>query len=119
MERLALRGRRHGPPPCRQGAPGAGRARGGGENFRLTEKPFAIAVRRADVSFMSDPCKTSSPASPPASAGARSSAKPKETLFNTITSDDWKRSLSSARRQKNAVSAQIQTAISSSSKKTK
>ena len=39
--------------------------------------------------------------------------------FRTITSDDWTRSLNSARRQSNAISEQIRTVISSSLPKTK
>jgi len=65
-------------------------------------------------------CKqTSSPANPPESTAGASSAKKNEPLFKTITSDDWRRSLASARQQPNAVSEQIRTAISSSSQKTK
>ncbi|MDO8541123.1 MAG: hypothetical protein Q7S40_11860 [Opitutaceae bacterium] len=60
-----------------------------------------------------------SPENPPASTAAASRLPASEPLFKTITSDDWRRSLASARRQKNAVSAQIRTAISSSSQKTK
>lgn len=60
-----------------------------------------------------------SPENPPASKAAPSPEQPSAPLFNTITSDDWGRSLRSARRQKNAVSEQIRTAISSSSPKTK
>ncbi|HXN34646.1 MAG TPA: hypothetical protein VN877_00650 [Opitutaceae bacterium] len=44
---------------------------------------------------------------------------PAEPLFKTITSADWKRSLDLARLQPNAVSEQIRTVISSSSKKTR
>jgi hypothetical protein len=61
----------------------------------------------------------SSPEKIPSSAAGSSQDSKSEPLFKTITSDDWKRSLASARRQRNAVSEQIQTAISSSSKKTK
>jgi hypothetical protein len=68
---------------------------------------------------MADPCKTPSPDNSPASAAQPSRTGPGEPLFKTITSVDWKRSLDLARRQSNAVSEQIRTAISSSSKKTK
>ncbi len=61
----------------------------------------------------------SSPEKKPSSAAGGSPDPKKEPLFPTIMSDDWKRSLASARRQRNAVSEQIRTAISSSSKKTK
>jgi hypothetical protein len=68
---------------------------------------------------MADPCKIPSPDNPRASAAPSSRTRPGEPLFKTITSDDWKRSLDLARLQRNAVSEQIRTAISSSSKKTK
>jgi hypothetical protein len=42
-----------------------------------------------------------------------------ETQFNTITSEDWKRSIASARRRPNAVLERIRAGISSSSRKTK
>lgn len=60
-----------------------------------------------------------SPENPPASAGAASCPKGTDPVFNTITSGDWTRSLASARQQKNAVSEQIQTVISSFLPKTK
>jgi hypothetical protein len=60
-----------------------------------------------------------SPDNRPASAARSSRTRPGEPLFKTITGDDWIRSLDLARRQRNAVSEQILTAISSSSKKTK
>jgi hypothetical protein len=68
---------------------------------------------------MADPWKMPSPDNPHASAAAPSRTQPGEPLFKTITSDDWKRSIDLARRQPNAVSEQIRTAISSSSRKTK
>jgi hypothetical protein len=68
---------------------------------------------------MSDACKTPSPGKPRASAGDASRGRKRGDSFDSITSDDWKRSLASARQQKNAVSEQIRTAISSSSRKTK
>jgi hypothetical protein len=68
---------------------------------------------------MADPCKTPSPDSAPSSKGEPSLPRPNELLFKTITADDWKRSLASARQQSNAVSEQIRTAILSSSPKTK
>ncbi len=68
---------------------------------------------------MSDPDKTPSPENRPFSGAGKSRQPKKETVFNTITSEDWKRSLASARQQQNAVSEQIRTAISSSSRKTK
>jgi hypothetical protein len=68
---------------------------------------------------MAEPCKTTSPAKSPVSKAAPSRATKPDATFNTITSEDWRRSLASARRQPNAVSAQIRTAISSSSPKTK
>jgi hypothetical protein len=68
---------------------------------------------------MSDPCKIPLPANRPSSEAEKSRLQSKETLFNTITSDDWKRSLALARQQQNAVSEQIRTAISSSLQKTK
>ncbi|HUR58606.1 MAG TPA: hypothetical protein VM029_12915 [Opitutaceae bacterium] len=68
---------------------------------------------------MSDACKTPSPDSPPASTAPVAPAGKSEAVFNTITSADWKRSIDSARQQKNAVSEQIQTVISSSSPKTR
>jgi hypothetical protein len=51
--------------------------------------------------------------------GRRLPGRKRGDSFDSITSDDWKRSLASARQQKNAVSEQIRTAISSSSRKTK
>ena len=60
-----------------------------------------------------------SPESRPESAAATSRTRPGEPLFRTITSDDWTRSLNSARRQSNAISEQIRTVISSSLPKTK
>ena len=88
----------------------------------MVEKTFAMSGARAERSPMSSDAsckKTSSPANPPESAGGVSSARKNEPLFKTITSDDWRRSLASARRQPNAVSEQIRTVISSSSRKTK
>jgi hypothetical protein len=64
-------------------------------------------------------CKTPSPAKPRDSAGDSSRERKTDALFKTITSDDWRRSLASARRQPNAVSEKIRTAISSRSAKTK
>lgn len=102
---------------------------GGGppRNLPLDERtdakfPFANAPtprERPRMSRDDASCKTPSPAKPHASAGGSSRGRPSDALFKTITSDDWRRSLASARRQKNAVSEQIQTAISSSSRKTK
>jgi hypothetical protein len=80
---------------------------------------FAFRSGAADGSRMADACKTSSPENPPASKAAPSPARKSAHVFKTITNEDWKRSLASARRQKNAVSEQIRTAISSSSPKTK
>jgi hypothetical protein len=67
------------------------------------------------------PCKTPSPEKTPASKAASSPAQKHAPVFKTITSDDWKRSLTSARQQKNAISERIRTrtATSSSSPKTK
>jgi hypothetical protein len=86
------------------------------------QKFFANAARARDVARMArdeTPCKTSSPAKPRASAGGSSREQKNDTLFNTITNDDWRRSVASARRQPNAVSEKIRTAISSRSAKTK
>ncbi|MGA2693883.1 MAG: hypothetical protein ABSF76_16085 [Opitutaceae bacterium] len=60
-----------------------------------------------------------SPDNRPASEAASCRTPTGEPLFKTITSADWKRSLDLARRQPNAISEQIRTAISSSSRKTK
>jgi hypothetical protein len=60
-----------------------------------------------------------SPENRPASEAVSSPAPNSAPLFKTITNEDWKRSLASARQQTNAVSEQIRTAISSSSPKTK
>jgi hypothetical protein len=68
---------------------------------------------------MGDPCKTPSSPSRPASAAAASRRPVSGTQFNTITADDWKRSIASARRQPNAVLERIRAGISSSSRKTK
>jgi hypothetical protein len=68
---------------------------------------------------MADPCKTPSPADPPVSKDGGSPGRKSGPTFSTITNADWQRSLASARQQQNAVSAQIRTAISSSSPKTK
>ncbi|MGA2016250.1 MAG: hypothetical protein ABSH26_04790 [Opitutaceae bacterium] len=68
---------------------------------------------------MSDSCKTRSPASRPESAGGSCRERGSDSVFRTITADDWRRSLASARLQPNAVSEQIRTAISSSSRKTR
>jgi hypothetical protein len=65
-----------------------------------------------------DACKTPSPDSRPASAAAGSPAQKSGAVFNTITGDDWKRSLASARAQPNVAWQQIQTAILSRSPKT-
>jgi len=68
---------------------------------------------------MSDPCKTRSPDSGPKSTGGSCRERGSDSVFRTITADDWKRSLASAKLQRNAVSEQIRTAISSSSRKTR
>lgn len=68
---------------------------------------------------MAEKCKMPSPDDPPASAAPSLRTRQHEPLFKTITADDWKRSLELARRQPNAVSEQIRTAISSSLRKTK
>jgi len=60
-----------------------------------------------------------SPENPPESEAPSSRTRQGEPLFKTITGEDWKRSLALARRQPNAVSGQIRTAISSFSKRTK
>jgi hypothetical protein len=83
------------------------------------QKPVAKATGAPDVRGMAEPCKTTSPANSPASKAASSRGPKRDAVFNTITSEDWRRSIASARRQPNAVSAQIRTAISSSSPKTK
>ncbi|HRP03371.1 MAG TPA: hypothetical protein PLV87_00520 [Opitutaceae bacterium] len=65
---------------------------------------------------MSDACKkTPSPVIPPGSMGPTSSIQPNTQLFKTITSDDWKRSLASARQRRALASERIRTTISSSS----
>lgn len=68
---------------------------------------------------MADKWKMPSPDSPHSSTARSSRTQPGEPLFKTITSADWKHSIDLARRLPNAVSEQIRTAISSSSKKTK
>ncbi|HEY1108303.1 MAG TPA: hypothetical protein VGE76_06715, partial [Opitutaceae bacterium] len=61
---------------------------------------------------MADACKMSSPEKRPASKAEPSPARKSAPVFKTTTNEDWKRSLTSARQQKNAVSEQIRTAIS-------
>ncbi|MFM8336886.1 MAG: hypothetical protein ACKODK_15120 [Opitutaceae bacterium] len=61
----------------------------------------------------------SSPAKSPGSKAASSPEKATAREFKTITSDDWRRSLASARQRKNVISEQIRTRTSSSSPKTK
>jgi len=82
---------------------------------------FAFPDRLIDVLPMPDPCKMPSPENPRASKAGRSRDPGSAPLFKTITSDDWKRSLASARQQKNAISERIRTrtGTSSSSPKTK
>ncbi|MGH7945291.1 MAG: hypothetical protein ACREF9_09805, partial [Opitutaceae bacterium] len=82
--------------------------------------PFAFRSRKIDVAgqMNDDACKTPSRDSPPVSAAGGSPAQKSGAVFNTITSDDWKRSLASARAQPNVAWQQIQTAISSQSPKT-
>jgi len=68
---------------------------------------------------MAKPCKTPSPDAPrPSKAGAspRPTSKPG---FWTVTGSDFGRSITWSKKQPNAVSQQIKTAISSSSPKTK
>ena len=60
-----------------------------------------------------------SPDNPPASRAPYSPTRPAEPLFKTITAADWKHSLDLAKRQSNAISEQIRTAISSFSRRTK
>jgi len=70
---------------------------------------------------MAESChsKTRSPEKKPSSTAPASPAREGKPLFWTVTGNDFGRSISWAKKQKNAVSAQIKTAISSSSKKTK
>jgi hypothetical protein len=62
-----------------------------------------------------------SPETPPSSKAGRSQGHSNGPLFKTITNEDWKRSLDSARQRKNAISERIRirTATSSSSPTTK
>lgn len=64
-------------------------------------------------------CKTRSPESRPTSKAPASPARKDGPLFWTVTGNDFGRSINWAKQRRNAVSAQIQTAISSSSGKTK
>lgn len=70
---------------------------------------------------MSEPChkKTRSPDDRPSSKAPASPARKDGPLFWTVTGNDFGRSIGWAKKQRNAVSEQIKTAISSSSKKTK
>jgi len=67
------------------------------------------------------PGKTPSPEKAPAFKAASSPARMHAPVFETITSDDGKRSLASARKQKKVISERIRTrtATSSASPKTK
>jgi Mg2+/Co2+ transporter CorC len=125
--RLALRGRRDGPAPGRQ-------ARGGGRgaaaqaawpsrrrDVRITCRQTGLRLGRAPKcfahggtmqdAFTGQPTCIRGSVLPDAAAASRSSGR--------SPSADWKRSLDLARRQPNAISEQIRTAISSSSRKTK
>jgi hypothetical protein len=68
---------------------------------------------------MADKWKMPSPDNPPRSTAPSFRTLPGEPLFKTITGADWKRSLDSAKQQKNVISEQIQIAISSLSRKGK
>src|SRR5688500_4908055 len=87
-------------------------------NFSSTSACISLAPLRRSGLMNDDACKTPSPDSSPASADAGSPAQKSGVVFNTITSDDWKRSLASARAQPNVAWQQIQIAISSQSPKT-
>ncbi|HEX7632519.1 MAG TPA: hypothetical protein VF388_10320 [Lacunisphaera sp.] len=70
---------------------------------------------------MPDSCskKTPSPAEKPSSKAPASPAQKDGPLFWTVTGNDFGRSISWAKKQPNALSKQIKTALSSSPKKTK
>jgi hypothetical protein len=56
-----------------------------------------------------DPCKTPSPEDRPSSKADGSRPPKTAAAFNTITGEDWKRSLASARRRRASASERIQT----------
>ena len=85
-------------------------------NLQLHSAAAAPNVKSCHERLMQDPF-TGLPTRIRGAAPARSGGS--DSVFRTITADDWRRSLASARRQPNAVSEQIRTAISSSSRKTK
>ncbi len=70
---------------------------------------------------MAESCssKTRSPDKPPTSKAPASPARKDGPLFWTVTGNDFGRSISWAKKQPNALSQQIKTALSSSPKKTK
>ncbi len=70
---------------------------------------------------MADSCPrpTRSPEDRPTSKAPASPRREGGPLFWTVTGDDFGRSITWAKKRPNAVSEQIKTAISSSSKKTK
>ena len=70
---------------------------------------------------MAESCskKTRLPDAPPTSPAPASPARKDGPLFWTVTGNDFGRSISWAKKQPNALSQQIKTALSSSPKKTK
>ncbi len=70
---------------------------------------------------MAESCRqpTRSPDTPPTSKAPASPGRKGGPLFWTVTGNDFGRSNSWAKKQPNAVSEQIRTALSSSSAKTK
>ena len=66
-----------------------------------------------------NPKKTRSPVKKPSSMAPASPAREGKPLFWTVTGNDFGRSISWAKKQPNALSQQIKTALSSSPKKTK
>src|SRR5688572_3153881 len=87
----------------------------------LRTNSFCIHPRAARRWAMPESCPkpTRSPDTPPTSKVPASPARKGGPLFWTVTGNDFGRSISWAKKQPNAVSAQITTALSSSSKKTK
>jgi hypothetical protein len=90
----------------------------GGFVNKVRANSFCIPPACQRLCRMGEPCKTTSQAGQLSSKAPNSRKLPPKNVFSTITGEDWKRSIASARQRPNAALEQIRTAISSSSPKT-